>query len=47
MDVERERKRISAVLAEWVRQGVLVVVEKEDDQRRPRMFVEVGKWVTE
>jgi hypothetical protein len=47
LDPEKHRKRIAKVIAEWVGNEALVVVEKQDDQRRPRKFVEVGKWVTE
>ena len=47
MDAEADRKRITAILGEWVKNGVFKFVEKEDDQRRPRMFVEVGKWIAE
>lgn len=43
----KDRKRIGALVREWVRNDVLRVVEKEDAKRNPRKFVEVGKWVTE
>lgn len=38
------RKRIKAMLALWLREGVLMVVEKKDEKRMPRTFVEVGEW---
>lgn len=47
MDAENDRKRISAIIKEWVKNGVLKEVEGEDDQRRPRVFVDVGKWIVE
>ena len=47
VDPETARKRISKVLSEWVANGAFEIVEKEDEQRRPRKFVVVGKWVTE
>jgi hypothetical protein len=42
--LEDSRKRIAKMLAEWVSNGALEVIEKLDDQRRPRRFVVVGKW---
>jgi hypothetical protein len=47
LDVETSRKRISSLLKEWIANGALVVIDGEDDQRRPRKFVEVGKWAIE
>jgi hypothetical protein len=46
-DDKRDRKRISAMIREWVRNGALEVVEMEDSSRRRRKFVVVGKWATE
>lgn len=46
-NLETDKKRIGKIIAEWVKNGVLVEVEKDDENRRPRMFVEVGKWITE
>jgi hypothetical protein len=43
----KARKRIAKLLKEWIENGALEVVEKEDDQRRPRKFVVVGKWAVE
>jgi hypothetical protein len=47
LNPETARKRISKVLSEWVANGALEVIEKADEQRRPRKFVVVGKWVTD
>jgi hypothetical protein len=46
-DEPRDRKRIIGMLKEWIKNGVLEVVESEDEQRRKRKFVVVGNWVTE
>jgi hypothetical protein len=46
-DAESSRKRISALLKDWVRNGALRIVEREDDQRHNRKFVEVGTWAVE
>jgi hypothetical protein len=47
MSLEQSRKRILELLKEWVKNGALEIVEKEDDQRHMRKFVEVGKWAAE
>jgi len=47
LNPEQARKRISKLLKEWIDNGALEVIEKLDDQSRPRKFVVVGKWVTE
>jgi hypothetical protein len=47
LNPETARKRIQKVLSEWLANGAFEVIEKEDDQRRPRKFVVVGKWVIE
>lgn len=47
LNPEQAKKRVSKLLKEWVDNGALDVVEKLDDQSRPRKFVVVGKWVTE
>jgi hypothetical protein len=46
-DPEADRKRISAILKEWLKHGVLVEVDGQDEKRNPRVFVEVGKWIVE
>lgn len=47
MDAENDRKRITAVIKEWVKNGVLKEVEGLDEKRNTRLFVEVGKWIAE
>ena len=47
MDAEASRKRISKLLKEWVANEALKIVEREDDQRHPRKFVEVWRWAHE
>ena len=47
LDLADNRKRIAKVFAEWVEHERFVIVEKLNDDRKPRKFVEVGKWVTE
>jgi hypothetical protein len=46
MDWLADKKRISAILSSWIKNGVLKVVEKRDDERKMRKFVEVGEWMT-
>ena len=46
-DDDGGKKRLSKIIKQWVATDVLRVVEIEDNQRRPRKFVEVGKWITE
>ncbi len=43
----KDRKRIIAMLREWIKNDVLRVVENEDAKRNKRKFVEVGIWVTD
>ena len=47
IDAEASRKRISGLLKEWLKNGALEVVERDDENRRPRKFVVVGKWAVE
>lgn len=47
MNPEKDKKRLSAIVKEWVKNGALVEVERPDENRRPRLFVEVGKWISE
>jgi hypothetical protein len=41
---KREVSRIKTLIREWVRNGMLEVVEGEDEKRNKRKFVVVGKW---
>ena len=47
IDAENSRKRITKLLKEWISNGALEVIEKEDDERHPRKFVVVGRWAVE
>jgi hypothetical protein len=47
IDPNQSKQRIIKLLREWVENGALDVVEKEDDQRRPRKFVVVGRWAVD
>lgn len=45
---EAERKRLAAIIKEWIRNGVLKEVEDEDPvQRKSFIFVKAGKWISE
>lgn len=39
-----DRARIRKLLDTWIREGALVVTERKDEQRRPREWIEVGRW---
>jgi hypothetical protein len=47
IDPDSSRKRIVKLLKEWIENGALKIVEKLDDERHSRKFVEVGKWAHE
>lgn len=47
MDPEDDRRRIQSIIKQWLKSDVLREVEGEDSKRNPRLFVEVGKWITE
>ena len=47
MDPESDRKRLNAIIKGWIKTDVLRLVEMPDDRRRPKMHVEVGKWIIE
>lgn len=44
LDLELNRKRIGKIFAEWVENGSFEIVEKLNEDSKPRQFVEVGKW---
>jgi hypothetical protein len=46
-DLETDRTRIAAIIKELVKNGVLIEVETEDEHRKMKRFMEVGKWVTD
>lgn len=45
MDPQDDKKRLQTIIKEWVKNDVLRTYEEEDAQRRPRVYVEVGKWI--
>jgi hypothetical protein len=47
LEPEKCRKRIADVLKEWIKNGAFKVVEREDEYRHTKKFVEVDKWATE
>lgn len=47
MDVDADRPRLNAVLKEWLKNDVLKVVEREDEHRKMKQFVEVARWITD
>lgn len=47
IDIERNSHRIKDILKTWIETDMLRKVERNDDQRRPREFVEVGQWHTD
>ena len=42
-----DRRRINVMLGTWLHNGALQVVEREDEHRHPKKFVEVGTSVTD
>lgn len=46
-DEKKDRKRITLLLKEWIKNDVLRVVEDHDEKSNLRKFVEVGEWITE
>jgi hypothetical protein len=47
VDPVEQRKRISKILKEWVTNGQLIAVVREDRHRKEKTFIEVGTWVVE
>lgn len=47
LDTKTHSAKIKTILKQWLDTDMLRVVEKEDKQRRPREFVEVGTWHTD
>lgn len=46
-DDEGDRKRLNSILKEWFKNDVLREVEREDEHRHLKPYVEVGKWITD
>ena len=42
---KRDRKTIARALGFWIDTGLLVVVERPDERRRPKKFVELAEGV--
>lgn len=40
-----EKKRLGKIINEWIKSGVLEVVEQPDEKRMMKQFVVVGKWI--
>jgi hypothetical protein len=47
LDPKKHGKRIAKVVAQWVQNEALKVVEKLDPWNKPKKFVEVDKWASE
>lgn len=47
LDDKANRKRVTSILKEWIRNGALEVVETEDAHRKIKKQVIVGKWAGE
>jgi hypothetical protein len=47
LNPEKHRKRIAQIFHEWVANESFVIVEKLNEDRKLRQFVEVGKWAIE
>jgi len=45
LDLEEaaDKSKVKSMIKKWINNGVLVVVKRLDDKRRPKRFVEVGK----
>ncbi len=43
---KKDRARIATLLKTWIASGVLKVVERADEKRKLKDFVEVGEWAS-
>jgi hypothetical protein len=43
LTLKQERARVAQMIKTWLGTGALVKVEKQDDRRRNRVFVEVAE----
>ncbi len=41
-----DKSKASKILRRWVQNGALKTVDKPDESRRPRAFIQVGEWTT-
>lgn len=46
LDDKRDKAKASRILRTWVQNGALKTVDRPDESRRPRTFIEVGEWTT-
>jgi hypothetical protein len=44
LDEPADKAKAKTLLKTWLKSGALIEIEKEDDKREPRRFVEVGEW---
>jgi hypothetical protein len=44
ISVPAEKRRIKAMIDTWVKTGALKEVERQAENRHPKLFVEVGNW---
>lgn len=47
LDKNDDQRRLKDIIKQWIDTDMLRYVEDFDDQRRPRIFVEVGTWHTD
>jgi hypothetical protein len=47
LDDKAHKAKVKALVKEWIKKGMLVVVERPDANSEKRPFVEVGQWATE
>jgi hypothetical protein len=48
LDIKKpaDRKRIQSMLAVWIEKNAIKIVEKNDEKRKLKSFIEVGQWAT-
>jgi hypothetical protein len=46
LDRKQDRAKVTTLLKTWIKSGALKRVERKDESRRKRAFVEVGIWAT-
>lgn len=43
LDEDNDKRKVRTIAKTWIKNGAFVIVEREDDKRRPRKFVALGK----